>query len=88
MCTITLSNTLENISDKLFAGCLGLKEILIPNSVKTIGNEAFNGAGLENITLPESIVRLGYKVFYNCNKLSVVELLPETPPKVVTVDGT
>ena len=48
-----------------------ISEIIIPNSVTSIGTYAFNKClFLEKITIPSSVTHIGSYAFYNCNMLS------------------
>ena len=51
----------------------GLAAVTIPNTVTTIGKEAFYyNASLTSITIPESVVSIGERAFYYCNNLTTV----------------
>ena len=53
----------------------GLRNVIIPNSVKTIGDNAFKFcSGLESIVIPDSITEIGKSAFYECASLSQVAL--------------
>ena len=56
-----------------FAGCKSITSIIIPNSVTSIGYNAFNGCtGLTSVTIPNSVTSIGNKAFEGCNKLTSV----------------
>ena len=42
---------------------------IVPDSVSTIGNHAFNGASLSSITLPSGLSEIGAFGFYSCSNL-------------------
>ncbi len=68
-----LSENLTKIPYYAFSYCENLKEIKIPNSVKTIESYAFYGCcGLTSVTLPESLTSLNPTSFGNCAKLKTV----------------
>ena len=46
---VTLPKTLTSIGHSAFRDCTRLKEIVIPASVKKIGNAAFDGSGLKRV---------------------------------------
>ena len=58
-------NTIDN---KLIAGC---KNTVIPNTVTSIGEYAFNGcSGLITINIPGSVTSIGKAAFVNCTGLT------------------
>ena len=51
------------------------EEIIIPNSVKKIGNNAFESChSLLSVTIPSSVKRIGENAFANCNSLQSVTI--------------
>ena len=55
-----------------------LKTVVIPNSVKTIGDFAFNYcAGLQNIVIPDSVTTIGECAFQLCESLTSV-VIPDS----------
>jgi hypothetical protein len=58
-----------------FSGCVSLKKITLPSTVKYIGNNAFSGCtSLEEINLPEGLLVIGDEAFSGCAKLSKIEM--------------
>lgn len=52
-----------------------MKSITIPNSVKTIGNEAFSACtGLTFVTIPNSVTTIGDYAFLSCTGLTSVTI--------------
>ncbi len=61
------------IGENAFADCDGLKEVIIPNTVKEIKSYAFHGcSAISGITVPASITEIGEKAFEGCNSLKKV----------------
>lgn len=53
---------------------------VIPNSVTTIGNEAFSGCnGLTSVTIPNSVTTIGNGAFLHCNSLKEIINLANKP---------
>ena len=53
-----------------FRYCYNLKNVVIPNTVKRIGDDAFiNCKNLETLVLPDSVEEIGNYAFNGCNKL-------------------
>ncbi len=71
---------IETESNRLIAGC---QNTVIPNSVTSIGDDAFYGCnGLTSVTIPNSVNSIGYTAFSGCSGLTSV-----TIPKSVTHIG-
>lgn len=62
------------IRDGTFSGCGKLKSIVMPNTVKSIGNHAFSGcSSLENLTISDSVEYIGNSyTFEKCNNLKSI----------------
>ena len=72
---------IETESNTLIAGC---KNTIIPNSVTTIGSDAFyKCGGLTSVTIPNSVTSLGNYAFSGCSGLTSV-----TIPNSVTSIGS
>lgn len=65
------------IGESAFYQCSALSEIVIPDTVTSIGNLAFAFSGLLDITIPESVESIGYSAFGMCTGLKKV-VIPES----------
>ena len=59
---------IESSTNTLIAGC---KTTTIPNSVTSIGDDAFYGIGLTSITIPNSVTSIGESAFSNSALTSI-----------------
>ena len=58
------------ISDKKVEG-----ELIIPDSVTSIGNSAFDGCtGLTSVVIPNSVTSIGHNAFYGCSGLTSITI--------------
>ena len=72
-----------SISEKAFKDC-NLARVTIPNSVTSIGNEAFSYcSNLIKITIPNSVTSISEGTFYGCSSLTEI-----TIPNSVTSIGS
>ena len=63
---------IETASNTLIAGC---QNTIIPNSVTSIGEWAFNGrTSLTSIQIPNSVTSIGDSAFYYCDSLTSIEI--------------
>ena len=72
----------EGLLNSFAIGC-GATEYTIPDSVTTIGEEAFSFCdSLTNITIPDSVTTIGDYAFYDCDSLTSVYCEGTTPPSL------
>ena len=77
-------DNVTNIPIYLCYKLAGLKAIVIPNSVTSIGTGAFSGcSSLTSVTIPNSVTSIGKYAFQDCSSLTSV-----TIPNSVTSIGT
>lgn len=68
---VNLTDGLKTIGAYAFEDCSALEQIQIPETVTTIGDDAFSGTGLKNLSLPSSVENLGDSVFWASDLQSV-----------------
>ena len=70
-----IPNSVTEIGNQAFDGCINLESIVIPNSVTTIGSQAFSGCKkLESIVIPNSVTTINYGAFEGCINLKSVTI--------------
>ena len=62
------------IAEKAFKGLSGVKSVLVPPSVKSIGDNAFEGSGIQSAVLSEGLEILGDEAFGYCKSLQDISL--------------
>ncbi len=68
---------IETATNTLIAGCAST---VIPTTVTSIGDYAFIGTGIEDVTIPEGVTSIGIGAFRECQMSSIV--IPNT---VITI---
>lgn len=68
----TIPAGIKTIAGGAFTNCYGLTSVTIPNSVTTIGEEAFAKTGLTSVTIPNSVTTIGDEAFEKCTYLETV----------------
>ncbi len=56
----------------IFGGCYGLASVTIPNSVTSIGDEAFTWCGMTSLYIPKSVTSIGEGAFVRCPMTSII----------------
>ena len=63
---------MTSIPDYAFYNCTNLSNIELPDTLETIGTNAFQGSGLTEVVLPPNLIKLNGSTFYYCTKLESV----------------
>lgn len=62
----------DAIGGDFFYNCAKLGSVILPQSVNTIGHQAFSHTGLQNVEIPEGVNSIGFDAFAYCAQLSKV----------------
>ena len=71
---VRVPEEVQHINNNAFENVDFVDTVIIPESVSSIGSEAFKGSSVSHLTLPQSISMLGYSVFENCKSLKTLEI--------------
>lgn len=89
---VTFGRGIVTIGNEAFKDCASLAAVELDGSgegvsqLEEIGNEAFSGcSSLGSLTLPNSVRSLGNFCFYNCRRLSAVELDADGSSQLTTI---
>lgn len=66
--------TVTEVGAFAFALTKNLTTMNIPNTVKTIGSDAFNSSSITSLSVPSSVTSMGGEVFVSCTKLVTVSI--------------
>lgn len=69
---VTIGSTVEKIPAYLCYECSKVTSVNFPNSVKTIGWQAFYRTGITSVTIPSSVTSISIGVFAGCENLKHV----------------
>ncbi|MBQ8293385.1 MAG: leucine-rich repeat protein [Bacilli bacterium] len=62
----------DGITTNAFSGNININEVVLPNTIKSIGWHAFSDCtNLKKITIPTSVIRIDSNAFENCTSLNV-----------------
>lgn len=71
--TFAIPDRATTINDRVFYGCTSLAAVSIPDSVTTVGDQAFAASGLTEVTVP-GCRSMGDGVFESCRSLGSVTI--------------
>ena len=78
-----IPNTVAEIGAQAFFTS-HIKNVIIPSSVKKIGNESFFAcSNLEEVNIPEGLEQIGWSAFYRCHKIKTIVV----PSSVTFIGG-
>lgn len=68
------------IAKRGFANCCFIKNFVIDEGIKEVGNQAFDGCSdLRSVSFPSTLSSLGECIFYNCPELKSIEVDKANP---------
>lgn len=71
---VKIPSTLRFIGDSAFSGCPNLSKIELPQKMDEIDTLAFSKSGLDKISFPEQIDRVGEAILSECHDLETLEI--------------
>ena len=81
--SIVVKEGVTGIGASAFRGCDAVTDVVLPESIKTIGEYAFAGLGFDDIFLSSSIESIGRGAFSGCAALGWIEL----PSSIQTIEA-
>ena len=81
--SVTISNSVTSIGSSAFAWASNLKSINIPNSITSIADNILEGTAIETIDIPDSVLEIGNRAFYQCTSLTSITI----PDNVTSIGG-
>jgi hypothetical protein len=71
---VFIPDSIVNIGNYAFFGCIGLTSITIPPGVTNIGAYSFLSTSLTNIVIPDGVIYLGLGAFQSCGLLTSAKI--------------
>ncbi len=65
--SVTIPDTVKHIGGGVFKNNSKISEVILPNELLSIGDNAFNGTALSTVTIPRSVTKIGTNAFPSCN---------------------
>lgn len=66
---VVIEEGVERIGNNCLGGCSKLESVELPNSLRSIGSEAFSFSGLKNIVIPRGVTEIVGNPFRTCDSL-------------------
>lgn len=82
------NSTLMSIGASAFEYTYNLRNVTLPNSLKSIGTKAFYVSGIEEVTMPDELTVVGRQIFQECGRLVTVNNISKMDLKTTgSLDG-
>ena len=78
---MTIGNSVTSIGDLAFYDSVSLTSMTIPDSVRSIGNRAFEYCGLMSVIIGDSVTSIGSSAFPYCNSLESITFRGNAPTR-------
>ena len=72
--SVVIPEGVTDIGEIAFYGCVNLREVVFPSSLKIIREEAFGETGLVSALLPAGLEEIEEKAFFSCEDLRHIEV--------------
>ena len=72
--SITLSTNILYIGDNAFSGCNGIKNIIFPSKLNSIGAGSLEGTSLQEVIIPKAVSNIENNSFFACYELSSISV--------------
>ena len=72
-------NAIISSTNNLLFGC---RNTVIPETVTSIGSQAFNGQPIQTVTIPQGVTSIGWAAFAWCDQLTEIICKATTPPSI------
>ena len=70
--SINVDKGTKKIEAYAFKGIVGIKSVVLPEGLESIGDQAFRGAEIRKLIIPDSVKSIGSRCFFECKKLKSV----------------
>ena len=79
---LTIGNEVESIPPYFMSSAPNIHNVVFPEGLTHIGNNAFYNCGLEELVISSSVTNIGQNAFYNNTNISRIVSLPTIPPAI------
>lgn len=79
---LTIGNVVESIPPYFMSSAPNIHNVVFPEGLTHIGNNAFHNCGLEELVIPSTVTNIGQNAFYNNTNISRIVSLPTIPPAI------